>query len=537
MPSHRTSEVPNTPSYSHNSVSVLHTPSPNVALRGRGLGSTSSESTIPYHQTPQSTKSSSTSSLPQSNPRPHRDLETPSTVWIDLTTDDREVKSAPPIPGRRNNLPNITGDASPRSKREKPRYYALCGKSWAYQAYIDKHQATCEKCKTLLRGNQNSIPGLQADESSVSSDDSIRIIPQGDKEHPTTSQPGVNKTTQEPRFNDDQPHKNSDEDHSLGSQTQRHPQVSPTSRKRQSDSEQSRQNERSGKSARRSYQGAKSTPSTQDEPTSPESESQALVIFSDVEDTESSEESKKFDLNDLGTTLLEFHMRIRKVFTSELTSKDEYGYIYVFSSEKDHLLKIGRSKDTLDRKSDIQYKCGLKLKIIDEWSVEYYKRTEKLIHAELADCRHLYHCICGTQHGEWFDIDKKLALTTTEKWAMFMRTRAPYAERKLGPFWKQRVNVLKNKFPTDLQDYELVRQHWTRILSASFLDIIRSHSIWNALWVHRWPISAVFGWITVSIFVPNRATWIIMAVNLAAMFVRTTGLGTAATVKGWGKKK
>lgn len=392
MSAHRTSKVPKTPSYSHTSISGPFTPSPNVRLRGRGLGSTNSESALPYHQTPPSTKSSSTSSLPQTNSRPCPDFQTFTTPYIDLTTDDRDVKSAPPIPGRKKNLPNIAGDASPTSNREKQVFHTPCGRVFTYLRARDNHVTTCEKCKTRSTdNNQSSAQGLQADQGSVSSDDGIRIMSQVDEEHTTTSESGVKNTSLESQSRDDQPHKSSDEDGSLDSRTQRYPQGSPTSRKRQSDPEQSQQNERRGKSVRQSYQGAKSTPSTQNEPISPESESQALVTLSDVEDRESSEESQKFDLNDPGTTPLKFHMKIRKVFTSGLTSKDKYGHIYVFSSQKGHpgLLKIGRSIDTLDRKSRIEYECGLALDIVDEWSVEYYKRTEKLIHAELADRREL----------------------------------------------------------------------------------------------------------------------------------------------------
>lgn len=222
---------------------------------------------------------------------------------------------------------------------------------------------------------------------------------------------------------------------------------------------------------------------------------------------------------------LELHNRLREKLESRLTPKDQQGYIYIlFDPERPHLHKIGKATYTNQRNQDIKYKCNLNLKLVHHGLVNYYTRTEALIHTDLTNLCRRYTCSsCGTKHGEWFEITKESAIESMERWVKFMRQENPYVpeSKELQPFLKNLVKEREHLYTDKHHNFKDLRKHWDLILSPTFIDRFkhRFNVIWKVVWKFYWPVNAVFASTVAFVAFSHPATFVFMVMSVIGTFI------------------
>lgn len=135
------------------------------------------------------------------------------------------------------------------------------------------------------------------------------------------------------------------------------------------------------------------------------------------------------------TKSLSVSQALREVITKPLKPTDEKpGFIYLFW-DKEHFgkLKIGYTKDLKKRLKDWNQKCGRThayhpaIGRGELPEIPHVSRVERLIHAELKDCREERSCAsCNMIHQEWFDVEDALVLKVFQKWQNWI-AQNPYA--------------------------------------------------------------------------------------------------------------
>ncbi|KAL3462010.1 meiotically up-regulated gene 113-domain-containing protein [Aspergillus heterothallicus] len=128
-------------------------------------------------------------------------------------------------------------------------------------------------------------------------------------------------------------------------------------------------------------------------------------------------------------------MMLREVLTAPLTKNEieASGMIYIFWYQGNFgHLKIGHTRDLDKRLRTWEKDCGKSLDVHfpldedDKRPVQHVRRVEKLIHAELKDCRLKEACSnCNKTHIEWFHVSKDAAVSAARKWILWMR-KQPY---------------------------------------------------------------------------------------------------------------
>jgi hypothetical protein len=249
-----------------------------------------------------------------------------------------------------------------------------------------------------------------------------------------------------------------------------------------------------------------------------------------VEETVNPDETRNAASSGSSLNTLEVHNRLQHIFESKLTSCDEQGSIYVLLDPKrPELRKIGRSKNTDNRKKTIEYTCGLSLQLVHHRTVNYHMRAEILIQRDLGDLCRPYVCEkCGTKHGEWFQLGEQLARTTVNKWVDFIRQERPYdtSSRELQPFWKHQILAKEPLFKHQNLDIDTLRMYWSHVLSPSLLDrlyyeisTLLAHAVWKFLWKFWWQVSTAIAWTMTFIAFQNHATFLLMLSFILGSFV------------------
>jgi hypothetical protein len=231
------------------------------------------------------------------------------------------------------------------------------------------------------------------------------------------------------------------------------------------------------------------------------------------------------------TSAVEQHSALRDTLKKALSPSDTYGFIYVFRDpNRPHLRKIGMSINSSRRKKEHENRCQLKLEFVHEREVPFHKRTEYLIHSELADLCRPYKCkACdGQPHSEWFEMDDAFAKESVNKWVKFMQTARPYdaGSKQLKPFWKDWLQTKQHLFDGKDLNTTSLREKWTQVLAPSMQDywnyyekIVLNHPIWNFLWSFFWQISAVVAWILVFVTVQHPSTFVLMIMYMIGTFL------------------
>ena len=227
----------------------------------------------------------------------------------------------------------------------------------------------------------------------------------------------------------------------------------------------------------------------------------------------------------LQITASKLHSKLRELLESQLTDGDKEGYIYIFFDPKrPKLHKIGKSIKPNRRLGQTEYTCGLELNLVKEAYVNYYTRTEGLIHTYLSDLRRPYKCdICGESHGEWFEIADASARASVNFWVNFMTQEYPYdpESRQLQPFIGSLVKIRENLFADVEIKLETVREHWNQILSPTSLDRFqfKFNIIWEVFWKFYWQVSAMSAWTVAFVVSKHPVSFMFMAASVIGTFI------------------
>lgn len=133
------------------------------------------------------------------------------------------------------------------------------------------------------------------------------------------------------------------------------------------------------------------------------------------------------------------------------------GWVYITESAEygPEKLKIGMSRGTPDKRIEKLQECGLELKEILSKQMNpfyYFPFVEKVVHLHLGDqrlklrCQNLSYQKQGGKvrwHVEWFEIDRKTALSVVETWRNWVLIQEPFdSEGRLTPYWRWRAERL-----------------------------------------------------------------------------------------------
>ncbi|KAG7122197.1 hypothetical protein HYQ46_012672 [Verticillium longisporum] len=140
------------------------------------------------------------------------------------------------------------------------------------------------------------------------------------------------------------------------------------------------------------------------------------------------------------------------------------------------LFKIGIARNSVQaRLNDISKVCERgKLEPLNahQRPIRQYKRAERLIHAELRNFKAEFECNCGSDHREYFDIDKHVALEVTHRWTVLCEANPWDRSHKLQSFWEHRLNRRPQCDETEtVHDHEQRAKRWRQFINPEPWDI------------------------------------------------------------------
>jgi hypothetical protein len=166
-------------------------------------------------------------------------------------------------------------------------------------------------------------------------------------------------------------------------------------------------------------------------------------------------------------------LRPIKELVDQPVNKPEPGWIYVFESPQNapgHV-KVGKTRGEPQKRLAEWEMCGItliELEDSDRNAFEHYSVVESLISAELHNKRRTYECELHhkpVKHGEWYEIEKQIALDSVDRWRQWIKYQKPFDDRGfLTPYWHWRVQ----KLPKSIDNVDWDR--WTRPSSWDYLD-------------------------------------------------------------------
>ena len=175
------------------------------------------------------------------------------------------------------------------------------------------------------------------------------------------------------------------------------------------------------------------------------------------------------------------NVEILNLIKTQTEKGRKLGWVYIAESAEygPGKLKIGKSKNAPGKRIRNLEQCGLDLKDILEKQKNpfyYYSLVEQIAHLELSDQR--LKLICTSRgkrekhmHEEWFEVERKKALTVVETWRNWILIQQPFdATGSLTPYWTWKAEVIKASI-ADV-NWEL----WTQPSSWSYyIFLIRRH--------------------------------------------------------------
>ncbi|KAI1335843.1 hypothetical protein F5Y15DRAFT_224385 [Xylariaceae sp. FL0016] len=123
--------------------------------------------------------------------------------------------------------------------------------------------------------------------------------------------------------------------------------------------------------------------------------------------------------------------------------------------------------------------------------IAFFKRAEKLAHAELTNYQHHFDCPCGIRHTEYFDIDAGTAQKVVRRWRRFCKLDPYDEEGNLRPFWKHR---LRHRQLWNVSDVELSLEErqklWDRFISPADWEypLYEVTVTFGKVWGWRWHV-------------------------------------------------
>lgn len=395
------------------------------------------------------------------------------------------------------------------------RFGAPCGRLYVKRgAHFDKHLQTCKKCIRLI---QKVKEGKEVDDEGSASTRKQAMLPEDDPEQKEQA------LDHDPEQADD----TTDNKEDSGSKIH-----TPDCDRNSSEETRSSTDNLPGSKA--------SSPAYDMLLTEAEANESGLFRTTvrngtplDIEDEVNSDESPRSTFDEHPMDLSRFHDNIKEKLRRSLTAADQRGYVYIFfDPARPDLCKIGRAKQTDKRLKQIQYSCGLQLQLVQHRQVDYYTRTEALVHMYLADLCCPYKCdTCGRKHGEWFKITKQTSRTSLHMWATFMDQERPYdaKSKELDPFLHNLIELRGHFFRgSDADtvrftsaDADTARKHWNQILAPTRVDRLsyKFNIIWVMVWRFFWPVNVMIAWTATFIAVRHPAVFVLMAASVVGSFV------------------
>ncbi|KAI0454756.1 hypothetical protein F5B21DRAFT_474046 [Xylaria acuta] len=144
-----------------------------------------------------------------------------------------------------------------------------------------------------------------------------------------------------------------------------------------------------------------------------------------------------------------------------------------------------------------------------------YQKAERLMQAELYDCRYYFTCACGVAHREYFGVDKTTAQEVFRRWRAFCELEPYDSNGELRPFWQRRLRE-RNKLHgghRGLSEQEQRRMRWNRFTTPTRLEklVLNIAYVWAfvrrlkwedvasiealAIAILAYPSKLAFGWV------------------------------------------
>ena len=189
-----------------------------------------------------------------------------------------------------------------------------------------------------------------------------------------------------------------------------------------------------------------------------------------------------------------FDVICNKALKVEEAKRGEEGFIYILEDpSRPGYVKIGQTCKNPEKRQHQILRCKMpNLKPVNgqHYSlISCYKRLELIIHADLWNERHYYHCLCKksnspsksttsetlppkvTKHGEWFKMDKEDAIERVEQWRNWMR-REPYdVHGILKSDWQKRIkSLLRDESYRETVEEEQENRQWWQSFMEPFPD-------------------------------------------------------------------
>lgn len=217
---------------------------------------------------------------------------------------------------------------------------------------------------------------------------------------------------------------------------------------------------------------------------------------------------------------------------------DKAGYVYVLKREPDaksvesgdfSIVKVGRSKDPIGRRRNIEGSCRMRLEEVVNREQDFMLQAdvaENLAKHELAPWRHTFDCECGTKHGEYFHVKEREALEVVQRWVRFCQRNPWDRNGNLRTFWFMRLEAFARIWQNEEHDLDdkrwedytqpwLWEEPWFNF--CAFLMHLIGLTRWflDFVFENRWPLSC---------FAQGVCTMLLYGeVNTASMFWTTVG--------------
>ena len=183
------------------------------------------------------------------------------------------------------------------------------------------------------------------------------------------------------------------------------------------------------------------------------------------------------------------HERLRELLGKPLVSKESPGFLYIFRDPEspEPRFKIGLTQRRYaHRIKEHRRLCEINpdVRYVSGYGIPYSDLLEKLVHADLEDCKFPRFCQnytdtkCMSTHKEWFLVSEQMAKDTVKRWETFLRREKPYdLDGHLNIVWKYLLEERSPISPDVLNwSHEARRAQWAEILvPPTTFDYIKAY--------------------------------------------------------------
>lgn len=163
---------------------------------------------------------------------------------------------------------------------------------------------------------------------------------------------------------------------------------------------------------------------------------------------------------------------------ARLTTQPDRAHVYLFRSAKlPGLVKVGIAGSISKRKAKLKSDCEQEMITIDIWQNKQNARhIEALVKLDLKHLKEPWPCKgkkCGSEHREWFRIDKERAVHIVQMWVDWLDHNPYDKDRNIKPIWEHLLNGGgRPAVRFGNEDHEARHTHWRSILRQPTQDEI-----------------------------------------------------------------